>query len=47
MGKLKDWLQAKDVSNDLGGGCLMSAIRIVIVVFAVLFTVLILIFNMQ
>ena len=26
------WVQADDVSNDLGGGCLMSAVRIFIIV---------------
>lgn len=33
----RDWLLARDVSNEMGGGCLMSAFRIVLIICSLIY----------
>jgi len=45
MRKILDWLNAEDVSNQMGGGYLVSAFRYFLVIGAALIIILSLIFN--
>jgi len=45
MRKILDWLNAEDVSNQMGGGCLVSAFRYLVVIGITIIIITSLIFN--